>query len=107
MSLLTILLSSLMTFCQGEERNLQYEVMSVCDTVYGTTLTTSPMTTSLMSCCSLCTSDVMCRSALYSEEAGTCRTNADILVSPLFECVGAGTLLYASLLEVIIRNRQY
>ena len=105
MSLLAILLLSLITFCQGEERSLQYDVMSVCDTVYGTTLTTSLMTTGLMSCCSLCTNDGMCRSTLYSEEAGTCRTNADILVSPIFECIGAETLLYASLLEVITGNQ--
>ena len=100
--LIMVLVPILEHFILGEECQSFYTTQSLCDTIYGSTLSTYTQMRSLTECTVQCSLDELCLSVIYVNGSGDCRTNTGILVTPDTGCLE--TVWYASLLQVSING---
>ena len=96
--IILIILPVLEPFVFGEECQSFYTTQSLCDTIYGSTLSTYSQMRSLTECVVQCSIDELCLSVIYVNGSGDCRTNSGTLVTPDTGCLE--TVWYASLLQV-------
>ena len=96
--IILIILPVLEPFVFGEECQSFYNTQALCDTIYGSTLSTYSHIRSLTECVVQCSIDELCLSAIYVNGSGDCRTNTGILVTPDTGCLE--TVWYASVLQV-------
>ena len=79
---------TLLSICSGEEcRMSHYSISIVCNTSYGTILTSHTGFRSVMGCASMCTHNLLCQSAVFENGTGSCTTNAAILDNQSVSCL--------------------
>ena len=96
--IILIILPVLEPFVFGEECQSFYNTQPVCDTTYGSTLSTYNQIRSLTECVVQCSIEELCLSVKYVNGSGDCHTNTGILVTPDTGCLE--TVWYASVLQV-------